>query len=350
MSRQILVATNNWAGTDRRWLDEVGIVTNVVMKTMYPGGPSLLSCSLNMPAISAPTVVVPGRKVEVFVGGLLRWAGKLSDPKRGEPWSIEAVGLGSLATSYTADSTSADTSVTDAISRGLPWVHAASALSTFVATVGDGSQSLDQALTAAATGANKAWRVDANGNILAEAWPSAPTHLAFPVNVPEATTANYATAYLIKYQATSTATAMTSVSNSAAAARYGGNPQPLDLTGYGVISAATAQSYGTQYLNRQTPTLTLSGPIVVMPGQLLTTTGAAVDLATVRAGIVVQVMTTDPGHSQLLDPTKPISGVVVETSYDSTAETLALSLKGEQRRDLVALLADSYRGGYLARA
>ncbi len=282
MARQILVATNNWSGTDRRLLDSVGIVTNVVLKTMYPGGPSLLECDLNMPAISAPIAVQAGRKVEVFVGGVLRWAGQLQDPQRGEPWKIQAVGLGSLATQYAADSTSADTSVSDAITRGLPWVHTGTPLSSFIATVGDGSQTLDQALTDGATGAGLAWRVDASGNILSETWPSTVTHLAYPVNVPPATMSGFATAYAIKYQSTTTATATTFVSSATLAARFGYAEQKLDLTGYGVISAGTAQTYGTQFLNNQSPTLTLNGPIVVMPGQLLTLTGGVVDLADLR--------------------------------------------------------------------
>lgn len=350
MYRRLLLATNNWAGTDRVYLDTVAITGNHRFETCYPGGPSLATWTVDMPATASHRALLPGRKVELFNGATLVWAGRLDDPKRGEPWECSAVGIGSLATTFTAAYWDVNGNIDGAINRGLPWTRPADMNTDVPWTVGNGTQRLDEALTTSLTAAGKAWRVAPAGVVSSEAWPTAVTHQVWPANVPPSTFANYYTTAMVTFHDSATTTSTTTVTNTAAVARFGYVEVPLDLTALGTLTAGWAAYYAQYWLDRQSAALTFTEPLILRPGQVRAVGGGAVDLLSVRAGHVAQVMVTDPSHSPLRDPTKPIQGVVAKTSYDAITEELTLSFGEERRDDLFGILADSWYGTRFGRA
>ncbi|HUX69997.1 MAG TPA: hypothetical protein VMV41_05765, partial [Cellulomonadaceae bacterium] len=108
MARQFLAYTEPPAGAagTRVYLDTLAFTANLIWRHAYPGGPMSLDMDIDLPPEFSHDALLPGRVVTVLNGAEKVWVGRLDNPTRGNPWKLQATGLGSLATSFRATAAS----------------------------------------------------------------------------------------------------------------------------------------------------------------------------------------------------------------------------------------------------
>lgn len=342
-ARDLQIYTEARAGGDRRYLGAIGLVSGVEFTTQIPGGDATFSCFLDTDPARHHAALRAGRLLTVNIGGR-RWRGQLDQPVPGTPWQIQAIGVGSMGQQFPAVPSTGSNAydlphvVANAISLGLPWVGGAS-----LPTAGSapsGSVQVDAAMSAVGRALGQIWTIDANGNAAMGAVPTAPTYVLQTGQPLVTTTDGFITYGWARYQSSSTATALISYAYAAAEAIFGrfGATSVLDLTSYGVISSATALSYLTAYVQANGPRLKTAQDISAAPGQLLTPGGVAVDIATVRAGCLVQLQSFALNREVVVAPSGPISVLIGKTKYAGDTDTLTLTPLGDSRHDLISLL------------
>lgn len=335
--RNLCVYTSKADGSSRFYLEQLGILTGQQLGTLYPGGASKWQANLHVDPALQHSALTAGRWLTVTNGGSVAWRGRLGSPVRGEPWQLQATGIGSLA-SYTASIPSTGTNayalssvIPAAVGRGaLPWINLPSSFSypSAVGTAMQGSISIDQAISDMTKATGTQWRIARDGSLFFESAPTVPT-LLLQTPQPLATTlVDYFTYCAGIYQTSSTVTAMVTYTNTAAEATFGHveAAQPYDMTSLGVITGTTANAYLQAYVNANAPRLKVTDPIMVSAKQLLTLGGVPVDFATVAAGVVVRAQqVTIDSQTSLADPTQELDLLIGETLLDVDSWTLTLT-------------------------
>ena len=123
-ARQFSIYTEAPAGGGRVYLDSLGYISGLTWSHTWPGGPSSLAANLQTDYDLQSPGLLAGRRIIILSGGTTVWRGTMDPPKRGNPWTVSAVGIAAAAKTFAAvygagASVFADNIVDNAISRGL---------------------------------------------------------------------------------------------------------------------------------------------------------------------------------------------------------------------------------------
>jgi hypothetical protein len=363
-ARERIYTEDPTAATNRVWLDRLNtagpsIISGLRYSTSYPGGDVSASCSLTALPDLSHLGLRAGRKFIIQSGAANRWQGFLDEALRpstpGAPWQLTATGLAGLVARDQWDTDgngySLNAGVDAAISRGLQWTRPA-ALSSVTASTPQSQLSLNQALSAVGKAAGTVWALSASGAITMAAPPTAPTY-ALRATQPLAPKLTGWTQAVGVYQLTSSTVGWVTTSNAAAIAKFGNREGTYDMTNLGVITSGTASGYLATWLATNLAAPTYTDAILVQNGQLRTVTpaggghpqamGGPVDLGTVRAGCLVQILDSDPSHANLLAPGQ-MNMLVGGTEYDVDNDLLTLTPVGYQGQDFLSVIYQGLGG------
>lgn len=340
------IYTEAVGGGDRIWLDQLGIVAGVAYDTTFPGGDAQASWQITLDPAFQHRALRYGRQVGICLGASVVWHGYLDNPQRGTAWAMTAFGNAVLGKQYAAIAATSGNAlnlnevVDAAIARGLPWTRAGSLPTMANGYAPSGSlmiaDALDQVADAQST--ESYWPLDTLG-VLAASWaaPTTPSYILYASGPGGGRNlAGFATdAYVIYQSATGV---ITTDLRSAASRPYGRFEAVTDQTGLGLIPSSQADTLGDGYLARNAPRAKFTSDFTVAPGQLVTMGGQPVDLATVRAGFLANVVFTDPdsaGEVALGAVPQVLFGAA---RYDVDADTLTLTPVYAAQDNLQALL------------
>jgi hypothetical protein len=318
-------------GRDVRLLQQEGQVEALSWGSALPGGDQVLNMTLAMDRRYRTQAMRVGRFVKVFRGDTV-WRGTMAEPQADEMsggWAVSCQGEGTYGNNFRAVSgggaagsngggtpASANTMVSDAIGRGLPWtlVQNLDAVAGMDLTqlFERGSRSVTEALNSFTSGSSDGavpvaltWAVRGYRSEL-RVFPlppiSKPTRLLISADaVGRSITGYYDTMYL-RYQSSQDGDGGAAATYDLASAQledpvirrhgrlegYGDYSNAGYMTGgnagsraRGVLSAYQAVSYTQEW--------------TATPGQVLTLGGSPVDLGTEKAGEVYQVLGADLG-------------------------------------------------------
>ncbi len=359
-----------------RWLGSIGHVTNLTRSYACPGGPESLSLLLRMPPEFRTDALNPGRVVQVWRGASCVWEGKLNEPTpSADGWEVTAHGAGTYGEDFAAiyATWNADDAINRAITqRGLRWVNPGIGKppGIYLSQVQDsGSQTITAHLNLLITGGGLLWMVfpgtassppadpwilrvfpfsqDFNGNptrpvdrILVSSTPVART-IAADVNV-----------IFLRYQATAdtpatktrkaivASFAITQVVNGNSVNAHGPMEFYLDISSAGVMTVAKAQAIGQNILTRFVRA-SFAQPFTVSPGQVLNAAGTPVDLGCDQAGLVYQVVVTDPSYGGEVMPS-PVVFLSGAYEYDEDSGQATVTPYQSARHDLSSLISQLY--------
>ncbi len=371
-----------------RWLGSLGHVTGLKYAYTCPGGPSALSCTLQVPPDFRTDALDPGRVVQVFRGGGCVWDGILDEPQPAAAgWTITAHGAGAFGTDFAAvwnqtvsandPAWNADDAINQAIVRGLRWVNPGIGTGPagnpvyLAQQVDSGSQTVTDHLNLLTTGGSLLWDVqEGQGSALPSGpwqlrvfpYPTdisgnpngAPTRLLIATTPVARTIAADINTLVLRYQATPDIPAITDdngvvvtpavaatftvlvMQNAASVRRHGQMEYFLDLTSGGIFSAAQAQVIGNNVLSRYVRA-NFAGPFTVGPGQYLNPGGMPVDLGCEHAGEVAQLVVTDGSYGGEVGPA-PITFIVGTYEFDNDTSTATVTPFAGVRRDIGSLI------------
>lgn len=358
-----------------RWLGAIGHVTNMTRSYTCPGGPENLSLLLRTPPELRTDALNPGRVIQVWRGASCVWEGKLNEPAAtGDGWTVTAHGAGTYGSDFAALYTTwnADDAVNQAIFRGMRWANPGIGKPAGI-FLGQQQDSASETVTAhlnlLITGGGLLWMVspgtasappagpwklrvfpfkqDLNGNptqapdrLLVSSTPIART-IAADINV-----------LFLRYQATAdiaaTATkkavpatfAISHVVNGNSVARHGPMEYYLDISSAGVLKASAAAAIGQNILTRYVRA-SFAQPFTVGPGQVMNTAGTPADLGSDQAGLVYQVVVTDPSYGGEVMPS-PVIFMSGAYEYDEDTGQATITPFQSYRQDMASLIAALY--------
>lgn len=337
-------------GTDRIWLDQLGEIAGLVHSTCYPGGDFQAQWQMNLNFRAQHRAWTYGRRIGISVGANHIWHGNLDNPTRGTTWQMTAVGLTAQAKQYSALAASSGNAldlgevIPAAIGRGLQFTVPSgltwpTMLST-AATVPSGSIQCDGALdqVAAAQTVETYWSIDTHGAFSPDfAAPTTPTYILYATAEGGGRTLDgFVTDAYVIYQSASGV--ITVDLRSAASRPFGRFEQPYDQTALGLIPSSQADALGDGFLARNSARAKFTGDFTVTAGQLTTMGGQAVDLATVRAGFLANVVLLDPDSAGEVALGVIPQVLIGTTSYDWDAGILTLTPVYSAADNLTALL------------
>jgi len=326
-----------------RFFGALGHVSGLTYSFTTAGGADEMSLTLNKPASYRTDAMNPGRHVRVTLGATDVWTGILDEPQPSDSgWQITAHGAGQLGGDYMADFTTwdnnPDEAVNRAIARGLPWINPGigSPEGMWLGQRADpGSLSVTDLLNLVCTRGGLMWYVSTRprGNqlsvvplpvnvnrILVANGPVARTigadinalwvryKLPYPglppfTNVPPPTRFyNSADVPEKNYNVPQYRT--TYVTNDASIAKHGLMESFVDFSSGHGTTEATAQARAQFILDRY-QRASFAGPFTVHHGQLTTTGGHPVNLATEQARTVCKLILTDYGYGGEVIPGSP---------------------------------------------
>lgn len=352
-----LLYTEDPGGGNRTFLDrlipgEPSIVTGLKWVTNYPGGDSSWSCSLSVDPNLSHRGLNLGRQVTIASGGATRFQGILQRATRGTPWQLQGPGAfavvissagsgGFMAVEVGGNAYDLDAVIVQAQARGLQWTKPAT-----LPTAGTAASASCDIDTAFSTVGKALGQVVSLSPLQAVTMAAPPTQASYVLRPQQALSPQLAglTQAVGIYSG-----GVLTTSNPAAVDKWGALEGSYDMTSLGTLDAPTATTYLNNWLTVNIAAPTYTDTLLVQPGQLFalnsTSMGGPVDLATVRAGCLVNVYDIDPDHSHLLSP-GPLQFLVGQTEYDVDADTLTLTPVGAVGTDLLAALYSGY-GGHL---
>lgn len=293
-------------------------------------GPLVAEWDMSLPVGFTHPALRQGARVQVFAGPMCVWSGVMAEPDRND-WHFTADGLHRLGERFDAAFTDAsktlDAAIASAISRGLPWTLPTSISTTFTVTEGSVADALDAYV--ASTG--QQWRVGPNGQVRVYDLPTAVDWTLTP-DVPAMPTADddYASTLVITYSS-----GRTSVSDAAAADRWGTREERIDLSSLG-LSASQAVSQALLANRKARPAFT--DGVEVSRLRVTTPGGTPPEFWQLAAGIqrVRQHGTlTSDGAVNL----GVLEWVIGATSYTDGSGTVALTPMGRVPRAQAEVVA-----------
>jgi hypothetical protein len=297
---------------ERTWLDGIAAYGDISYSENHLHGCE--SAAWGMPARTRHRDLRPGALVQIYDLAQIVWTGYLDEP--GRDGSMTAAGwwkLGQGVHAANADGVTATSNPWFAtryalqVARGgdptngrgaVPWYGPASDTYSpvFNQSFGDTLQG-DLTLTALldryteATGSP--WRVDHLGYLRAQPSPTTPRWgLSGSEAVWTWSREEYVTHVNVTYMSGAGVFSRfqrTSPESLAAAARFGPQEVPLDLTAHGIITLAAAQAAADALLARVGSRMTLAEGVTVQPGQLETFGGNLAGWAGVHAGQMMRL-------------------------------------------------------------
>ena len=339
------------------WLQQVGEVVDLSWSTTWgdgPGGCELASWRLRYPASHVPPMVRRGQRVEIHDGSSIPlWTGLAAEPIPGDGvWECHARGYAREASRFLALDVSLDptgvpsTAVSQAISRGLPWVGSPT-LSTVTL---DGSQTptIEGLLTAAAAEDGVRWGVFADQAIQtgvtppdARAWRVAPE-----VPPPGVADDSYVSALFGRYVSAVTGTPpqpssydTAVVVDADAESRWGRVEALVDYTKAGLMTSGDVSTNLSGRMDLAGARFAYTNAITVARDTLTTLQGTPGDPRQVQAGDTIHMARVRDDSGSLL-PGAMVTFVVGRVSVDALGATAVVEPVGMAARDLSSILAN----------
>jgi hypothetical protein len=346
--------------TNPRWLGAIGHVTSLQYSFNCPGGCDTFQCNLELEPNYRNEAMSTGRIIQVHRGGQVVWDGKLDEPQpTTSGWTISAEGSGNFASDMVAYYTSTwpasqpDQSINDAISRGLRWVNPGVGSPSGLWTgqeVDPGDQTIADLLNLCCSRGGLVWYVNsqpgAMGNVLSVFdLPTAVNYNLVCTTPVGRTLGGYINTIFIRYQVTadnettgaSATFGLVSVQNTVSIGLYGPIETYIDLSDAGTMTSGQAETVGNYVLSIY-QAVTFSGPFTVQPGQLLTTGGSPVDLGSVQAGGVCQLILTDFGYGGEVAP-QPVTFIIGSYAWSEDDQTGTITPYQALNQSLSGLLS-----------
>lgn len=332
------------SGQDRLPLAVLGRVSGIVPSSTYPGGDDALTFNLEADPLLQHRALTIGRRIRASLCGHTIWSGKITTPAPGQPWQISCTGIGSIANQYTVDTgpgVTTDANIFAKIAEGLPWIHGNS-WPTLVQPLVLGQQPLGDFLNAQLPLYGEQWSVASDGLLTHGQPPASPRLILVSSMRPARTTENYVTLLAVLY--IDSGTLAISKVTVTAPTTHGQIEDVADLTALGPMSSTDATTYGNGLLARCGFRGRYAEAFTVQAGQLLSYPGGVpVDLATVRAGVMVRPTGVNP--DQMAETTLGVAAcdfVVGTSSYDDDTGVLSLTPYEDATAsaDLQSLVAD----------
>jgi hypothetical protein len=297
----------------RTWVSSIGPFGDVSYSENWLHGCE--SATWSMRQRSRHRDLHPGATVQLFDSGQVVWTGVLDEP--GRDGTMRAAGWWTLGQGVHAAGSDGVTATTNPFvatryalypTRGgdaggrsaVPWYaypqYPSGVDSTLNASFGDansGDLYLTTLLDRYSEGTNRKWRIDHTGYLATEAAPTTPKwgvldHEGLSTWSRE----EYVTHLNVTYLAAGgvfTRIQRTTPETTAAAARFGRQERPLDLTWYGILTLGQAQAYADSVLADTGNRMTYAEPVTLQPGQLQTFGGSHAGWAGVHAGQMVRL-------------------------------------------------------------
>ena len=340
------------------WLHQIAPVGDLKWSTCYgngEGGGSLAaSWSMALPKGFTHPSLRQGSGVSIVAGGLPIWQGVLSEPDRGD-WTFQADGYCRRAEAFAAvdasgvPSTDVSVVIPAAISRGLGWVDPGGLSVGSVSADSEDASNLNTVgavLDRYCQNAGKNWRIDNARRLIIESNPSEVAWSLKP-GVPAMSIADddYATTLFGRYVASVAGTppepatwGAASVSDSAAANRWGAREQIEDLTDLGTMDATSAQALLQARLNAGKARPAFAQGVEVGFGQIATLGGVPAYLPFVQAGQWVRHRGALDSESLLAFGVE-LTWLIGGTEYEANSRTISLTPVGLAPRTLSSVIA-----------
>jgi hypothetical protein len=275
-----------------RWLSVEALYGDVTMSTVWPGGSDELTWSMG----SRPLRKFRGRElVQAYHGPVCVWCGVLNEPDPSQDQQA-ARGLWRRGDDFYAldgsgnATTTPDTAVDQAITRGLEWTRPASISSSAVDyDITQGPVSLSTLLDAWAIANGQRWWVTPAGELLGVADDTAPTWQTFPLDTGLGYALDHYASTLVGRYQTSTGYATSIRTNTAAETDHGHQEQDVDLTPRGVLTATKANTVLDNLLALGAAVPAYTTGIDAAYGEVLTRGGTPVAPELVYSGPLVRV-------------------------------------------------------------
>jgi hypothetical protein len=342
------IRTMTQAGTDVRWLEQIGHVSGRKHAFSRSGGADTFSCNLLVPPDFRTSATDPGRILQEVRGGSIIWDGILDEPSPGEDgWALSAQGNGNSGDDYRALFSSWPSGQPDAVVNAaialspgpLRWVNPGigSPSGIYMSQPPDsGSSDITDVLNLVTSMGGLYWYVNTTdyGNILkVSALSTTPDRLLIVNNPVPRTLGGDVNVIYLRYQSgadnTTTGTpatfAVTSVSDTNSINLHGRKEIFIDISSAGTMSAGTAQGIGSKVMLRY-QRASFAGPFVLSPGQYLTMGGQPVDIGAETADHVFQLVMSDFAYGgEVAAQNLPVISMVGKAEYDDDAETLTIT-------------------------
>lgn len=332
MSSRLCVFTEQVGGGDRIWLDGLAIVAGLRYSKTYPGGACTASWQMTLNALARHRAWAPGREVGIACGASTIWRGDLDNPTRGTVWQLSAQGgaadakrFAALADDDTGSALDLASVLTNANGRGLGWTLPGSFPTVTDSTSPSGSIMCDEALAEVSAGQTppQFWSVDANRVLTIGESPADSSFILLATTPGGGRTLDqFVTDVIVIYQAATGV--IKTVTRSATSRPFGRFEYVLDITAQGLLPDVQAEAAGDAYLATNGARAKFTDPFTVTAGQLLTSGGQPVDLATFSPGVRFNVILTDPDSAGEVTLAPVVSCVAGFTDYDVDSGVLTL--------------------------
>lgn len=335
---QVTAPSGAWA-----YADNAGRVSGLTYTWTYPGGPSSAEFKLDTPTSARIPALTQGSLMTIHHGAGIVWSGTVRTIARGAPWTVQADGIGGMATREPmpwSTGGSLDACIDTCIAAGLPWTRPSSiSTSTLGSTLPLATTGLDVAMARVLAGVSKRWMLSVDGVLSAQADPTVPALIIRADNAPTLTLNDFATEVLGHYNSGIDYTVR--VVNATTEARFGRVPKGVDLTAAGTMTLTQATVAAQAILDTLSPTMTIMGDFTVSPGQVVTAAGAPVSLALVTPGVMVRVQLGSWLRDALTSPLTSVDVVIGATKYDADTQLLTLSPVGRIPDPIKVMLGDT---------
>jgi hypothetical protein len=340
------------------WLSRLGKVAGLTYSDTMPGGPEIMTCTLQADPTWRHDAISVSRVVTAWRGASMVWGGYLDEPEPGDDgWSISAAGSGTWGSRFRAvygpGTTFPTWTTADVLGRalddGLPWVIG-NMSGAFLADQRDpGTLSITEFMNLIASPAGRSWRLtNKAGRWTADlvnipSLDSQVTRLLVATGPVLRTLAGYVNEFFVRYQVTADtpkkpATYALVSTEGPGSDLHGTFEGFWDLTSAGVMSAGTATAYANAVLAKYVAA-SFAGPFKVHHGQYLTTGGVPVDLGCEKAGEMVRLIATNGPYGADITPAPPIIFPVGKVNYSDDDESLEVTPMQTWQGDISTVMA-----------
>jgi len=343
MSLGVVPFTEKPSGGSRVYLDSLGIVSGLQFSTSYPGGDKSVELSLSAPPSFQSDGLRNGSMLYLYRGTSKIWSGRISSVGRGNPWKIQADGLGALAAQINASvKGNVNVVIDDAITNGLPWTRPLSVSTARTWNAGWGSAdvakiSIDEVLTKLLASEGKRWKVSSGGVLSSVSDPTTPSFFMKASSPLPLVLNDYGTAVLARYQNTTGNFNTIRRKNQSAIDKFGYVEKQVDF-GWLVLDSTTAGQYADNFLNFISPRLVVGGEFEIGEGQLFTANAGAVDLASFRAGEMIRIQLDSTMRDAFISSQTAVDVIVGETTYYPDKKTMRIAPVGFVKSDFQRFL------------
>jgi hypothetical protein len=341
------------------WVGSMGQVADLTWSQSWPGGCKEASWEMAATYGTKAYPFVRGATVQVYLGGWLTWGGRLNEPEwNDDTVSFTASGLWRMGEDFPAFSSAVTaattTNLTTAINTAagfglpLPWtVGTGIPNADFTTATTDPVNSISALADAVAESLNLRWGVDATGLATMTADPTTPTYFTTPGTTDLGIADDDYASHVVLNHKTTTGTYRRAIypalsATTAYSSKYGPKIYTQDVTTLGPISNAFADSLAQVIYTRSKQRPGWTNGFELLAGELLTASGAPVDLDSFVEQVGKGVMVRLQGVRDEVSLTNYTDIIVADAQRTAGAETVTFNPVGLVSRDPEAVWTELY--------